>query len=71
MFLNQEDYMMQKCKRCEGCRRCNNDKNIIFNYEPLVLSRDGADHKMELCAKCNYYGVKCIELETYYGMKHR
>jgi hypothetical protein len=62
---------MQKCKKCKECKRCNNDKNIIFSYEPLVQSDDGTEHKMELCAKCDHHKVKCVELESYFGNRRK
>ncbi|RIA92909.1 hypothetical protein C1645_763841 [Glomus cerebriforme] len=67
MHLNQDNYFMQECKRCEKCDECDNDKNIILSYEPLVQSKDNKEHVMESCAKCKYYNVRCVELDSYFG----
>ncbi|RHZ69730.1 hypothetical protein Glove_279g24 [Diversispora epigaea] len=61
--LSEEDFYMQKCKKCKG-------KSSIFEYEPLQLSDGTSPHKYELCVKCQA-GDTCRRTGNYLGKNIR
>jgi len=63
--LKQNDFYVQKCKRCE---KDDKNKSTIYNYEPLVLSDGDGPHKSHLCAKCQNKEY-CTRTGTYFGSR--
>lgn len=63
--LRDEDFYMQKCKKCKAGK---ND-SFITQYEPLKISDGSKPHKRELCAKCQNSKEPCRRTGDYMGKK--